>query len=207
MAQKEHLQIKFIFIIFSIFTLGCFNSKDDNITHYFEKIEVEQIPNTTIFINNPNLKLQNGVYYFSDKPFSGYLKSTYNTDTIKSMASYFEGKQHGISQTFFLNGQLETVRSYKNGFAYGRHFGYWENGNIKFDFIYFNDKRQGVQKRWYKSGHKYSILTFSDDREDGMQKAWRENGDLYINYEVKDGIRYGLQKAALCYTLKDEKIK
>jgi hypothetical protein len=40
-----------------------------------------------------------------------------------------------------------------------------------------------------------------------MQKAWRENGKPFINYEVKDGVRYGLQKSALCYTLKNEKMK
>jgi len=40
-----------------------------------------------------------------------------------------------------------------------------------------------------------------------MQKARRENGKPYINYEAKNGFRYGLQKAALCYTLRDGKLK
>jgi antitoxin component YwqK of YwqJK toxin-antitoxin module len=78
---------------------------------------------------------------------------------------------------------------------------------MKFDFSYFNDKREGMQKQWYESGSEYCALNFSNDRENGMQKAWRENGNPYINYEVKDGVRYGLQKSALCYTLKDQKLK
>ena len=77
----------------------------------------------------------------------------------------------------------------------------------KFDFIYINDKREGIQKQWYESGSQYYELSFTNDQENGMQKAWRENGKPFINYEVKDGVRYGLQKSALCYTLKNEKIK
>ena len=91
--------------------------------------------------------------------------------------------------------------------SFGQHLGYWKNGNRKFDFKYFNDKREGLQKQWYESGSKYYELSFTDDQEKGTQKAWRENGKPYINYEVKDGVRYGLQKSALCYTLKDEKLK
>jgi len=70
-----------------------------------------------------------------------------------------------------------------------------------------DDSKEGIQKQWYESGKKYYELTFADDKENGMQKAWRENGKLYINYEVKDGIKYGLQKSALCYTLKNGKLK
>jgi antitoxin component YwqK of YwqJK toxin-antitoxin module len=73
--------------------------------------------------------------------------------------------------------------------------------------MYLNDKREGLHKKWYENGSQYCELSFTDDQENGMQKAWRENGKPYINYEVKDGLRYGLQKSALCYTLKDEKLK
>ena len=53
------------------------------------------------------------------------------------LGSYFQGKQHGLTKTFFPNAKLETERNYKDGIGYGRHFGYWQNGNKKFDFIYF----------------------------------------------------------------------
>lgn len=207
MEQKEHLLSKFAYLIFCIFIFSCTQPKDKKATNDFEKVDVSQIPTITIFENDTALKLQNGVYYFGNKPFSGFIKSKYNSDTLKSIASYFQGKQHGSTKTFFPNGTLETERNYKNGIGYGRHFGYWKNGNMKFDFVYFNDKREGTQKQWYESGKPYCTLSFTDDRENGMQKAWRENGKPYINYEVKDGVRYGLQKSALCYTLKNEKLK
>lgn len=206
MEQKEHLLNKFVIIILCFFAFGCKSPKVEVAKNVFEEVDVSKIPNTTIFDNNANLKLTNGVYYLNGKPFSGYIKSNYNANAVKSVASYYSGKQQGSTKTYFPNGKIESDRNYRNGISYGRHFGFWENGNMKFEFIYFNDKREGVQKQWYHSGSKYYEMTYQNDQENGMQKAWRENGKPYINYEVKDGERYGLQKSNLCYTLKDQKI-
>jgi antitoxin component YwqK of YwqJK toxin-antitoxin module len=207
MVQKEHLLNKFIILLFCQLIFSCSETANKKSNNIFEKVDISQVPNTSIFLNDNKLKLQNGVYYFGNKPYSGFIKEIYKNDTVKSFASYYRGKQHGTTKSFFENGKLETERYYKNGIGYGRHYGYWRNGNMKFDFSYFNDKREGLQKQWYESGSPYYVLTFADDHENGMQQAWRENGKPYINYEVKDGISYGLQKSALCYTLKDQKIK
>jgi antitoxin component YwqK of YwqJK toxin-antitoxin module len=200
MEIRELSLIKNAFFIVCVFTFGCSQPKD-------QKVDLSQIPNDTIVLNNAKLKLQNGVYYQGSKPYSGFIKEEYATGTLKSIGSYFQGKQHGLTKTFFPNAKLETERNYQDGIGYGRHFGYWQNGNKKFDFIYINDKREGIQKQWYESGSQYYELSFTNDQENGMQKAWRENGKPFINYEVKDGVRYGLQKSALCYTLKNEKMK
>ena len=207
MGIKELSLIKYVFLIVCVFNFGCSQPKEGKTINSFEQVDVSQIPNDTIFQNHSTLSLQNGVYYIGSKPYSGFIKDVYETDTLKSISSYFQGLDQGTTKTFFPNGALETERNYKNGLAYGQHLGYWKNGNRKFDFKYFNDKREGLQKQWYESGSKYYELSFTDDQEKGTQKAWRENGKPYINYEVKDGVRYGLQKSALCYTLKNEKLK
>jgi antitoxin component YwqK of YwqJK toxin-antitoxin module len=207
MGIKELSLIKYVFLIVCVFNFGCSQPKEGKKNYSFEQVDVSQIPNDTIFQNNSTLSLQNGVYYIGSRSYSGFIKDVYETNTLKIIGSYFQGKQHGTTKTFFPNGKLETLRNYRNGMAYGQHLGYWQNGNKKFNFIYFNDKREGIQKQWYENGSPYCELSFTDDQENGMQKAWRENGKPYINYEVKDGVRYGLQKSALCYTLKDEKLK
>ena len=208
MEQKELLQIKsFVIIICLLIFNSCDNKKEKVVSNIFEKVDVTQIPKTTIFKNDSSLKLNNGVYYVGSKPYSGFIKEIYTTDTLKWIGSYFNGKQHGSTKAFFENGKLESERNYKDGVGYGRHCGYWKNGNMRFDFSYFNDKREGLQKQWYESGSKYYALNFKDDHENGMQKAWRENGKPYINYEVKNGISYGLKKSALCYTLKDQELQ
>lgn len=207
MEIKELSLIRLYLLICCIFAVGCNLSSSKNTTNRLEIVDVSQIPKDTIFQKNSKLSLQNGIYYLGSKPYSGFIKNVYQTDSLKSIGSYFQGKQHGTTKTFFPNGALETERNYKNGLAYGNHFGYWKNGNKKFDFMYVNDKREGMHKKWYETGRQYCELSYTNDQENGMQKAWRENGKIYINYEVKDGIRYGLQNSALCYTLKDEKLK
>jgi antitoxin component YwqK of YwqJK toxin-antitoxin module len=207
MAQKELSLTKLGICIYCILSFGCSHPNDIKKEVVFENIDVAAIPNDTIFQTHSTLSLLNGVYFLNNKPYSGFIQNMYAPGLIKSIGSYFKGKQHGATKTYYYNGKIESIRNYKDGIGYGRHVGYWKNGNQKFDFIYYNDKREGIQKQWYENGNKYYELSFVDDKENGMQKAWRENGKPYINYEVKDGLRYGLQKAALCYTLKNGQTK
>jgi antitoxin component YwqK of YwqJK toxin-antitoxin module len=205
MAQKARLLFKVILVL-GLLT-NCQDDKEKGPKSFSLLVDTSKIPKDTILLTNKNLILENGVYYFDKKPFSGYIKEMYHEKLLLSIGSYWNGKQEGITKTFFPNGKLKDSRSYKDNKAFGRHFGYWANGRQKFDFIYINEKKEGVQKQWYESGAPYTFLTFKDDREDGMQRAWRENGKPYINYEARDGYRYGLQKSALCYTLRKGKIE
>jgi antitoxin component YwqK of YwqJK toxin-antitoxin module len=198
--------------VVSIFILNvCVACSSASLENYFANfdtlVDSSQIPATAIYSRDTNLVLINGVYFYKRIPFSGHVREFYDSKIMKADNSYLNGKLHGISRTYYGTGQLRDSRCYKENLAYGRHYGYWDNGNMKFDFLYRNDKMEGVQKQWYQSGRPYTALTFQNDTESGMQKAWRENGKLYINYEVKNGKRYGLQKSALCYTLRDGKLK
>ncbi len=210
MAQKEHSLSRVI--LFSCFLsmmlcLSCTVKKDETVSTVFGEVDISQIPMDTVSSVDSILHLDNGIYFYNNKPFSGFIKEVYENNALKSIGSYYQGMQHGITKTFHLNGNLRDSRSYKENIGYGRHFGYWGNANMKFDFTYYFDKREGTQKQWYQSGSPYTFLNFKNDREHGMQHAWRENGKPYINYEARDGFRYGLQKSALCYTLKDEQAK
>jgi hypothetical protein len=211
MVLKEHSLSKVISyscLLSILFCLSCtVNKKEETVSAVFEEVDISKIPMDTVSSIDPILRLDNGIYFYNNKPFSGFIKEVYENGVLKSIGSYYHGMQHGLTKTFYPNGKERDTRSYKENIGYGRHFGYWENGSMKFDFTYYFDKREGIQKQWYQSGSPYAFLNFKDDREHGMQYAWRENGKAYINYEVKEGFRYGLQKSALCYTLKDEEVK
>ena len=207
MALKEHLLIRLI--IFGSIAFGyynCTNNKKEGetISSSFT-VDTVSIPLDTILSSASNLKLEKGIYYLNNLPFSGYIKENYDNNSIKLIGGFYNGMQHGQSVSFYLNGKQRDIRMYRENKSYGKQIGYWENGNQKFEYYYLNDKREGLNKQWYESGKPYAFLTFKDDREEGMQQAWRENGKPYINYEAKDGFRYGLQKSGLCYTLEDEK--
>lgn len=170
-------------------------------------VDVSGVPSVIEPATNPELVLSNGVYLLRGTPYSGFIEERHSNGTVKSLASYYRGLQHGTAKTFYVDGRLRDTRGYRANLSYGRHIGYWDNGNIKFDFTYRDDKREGLHRQWYRSGAAYAALTYRDDKEYGMQRAWRMNGKLYINYEARDGYRYGLQKSALCYELADGAVK
>ncbi len=209
MFRRIHLYVKpILFLTVLIFLISCSgNRKEGGITPLSFIVDTALIPKDTILANAKNLKLNNGLYYLNEKPFSGYIKDVYENGQVQSIASYLNGMQHGTTISFYENGRLRDSRCYKENKSFGKHIGYWENGNQKFEFYYLNDKREGPNKQWYESGQPYAFLNFKDDKEDGTQQAWRQNGKPYLNYEAKDGFRYGLQKSNLCYTLEDEKFK
>ncbi len=165
------------------------------------------IPIDSIKSDESGVEIINGVVYRNKLNFSGYVITSSVDSKAYKVEGFLNGMQHGRSVEYYPGGALKTLRMYKENKSYGKHIGYWENGNQKFEFYYNGDKREGPNKQWYESGAPYAFLNYKDDREEGLQQAWRENGKVYINYEVKDGYRYGLQKSALCYTLKDEKLK
>jgi antitoxin component YwqK of YwqJK toxin-antitoxin module len=211
MGFRKYLFIPLLLLVTGLFFLSsCSNiskERGEVISSSSFFIDTSLIPNDTILSTVANLKLDNGLYYLDNKPFSGYRKELYENKQVGFIGSYLNGMQHGITLTYFDNGKLKDSRAYKLNKSFGKHYGYWENGNQKFEFYYLNDKREGANKQWYVTGKPYSFLNFKDDKEHGMQQAWRENGKPYINYEAKDGFRYGLQKSGLCYTLADEKLK
>ncbi len=170
-------------------------------------VDVSGVPSVTVAATDPELALANGIYLLRGAPFGGLVETRYPSGSVKSVASYSRGMQHGLAKTFYADGRVRDTRSYRANLSYGRHVGYWDNGNIKFDFTYLDEKREGLHRQWYRSGSAYTALTFRDDREFGMQRAWRENGKPYINYEARDGFRYGLQKSALCFELAEGAVK
>lgn len=211
MVPREHSLFNLgIGLILWLFLLSCssgLGKKEEGIDLPSLDVDTTAIPRDTLVSTTEGLRLTNGIYYWQEQPYSGYLTEQYETGQTKLVYGYLNGMQHGKSVSYYESGQLRDNRMYKQNKSFGRHYGYWENGKMKFDYLYLNDKREGGNKQWYESGNPYSFLNFKDDREEGMQQAWRENGKLYINYEAKDGFRYGLQKSGLCATLENEKFK
>lgn len=209
MVQKEHLL--FSLFIFFIATVSCTSNnktiKEQPVTAASFYVDTSGIPHDTLAATHDALKLNNGLYYFNGRLYSGNIKKLDLENGIFSVGGILDGMLHGRSVSYYADGKIREIRMYRKNKSVGRQIGYWENGNMKFEFYYLEDKREGSSKQWYERGAPYAFLTFKDDKEEGMQQAWRENGKAYINYEAKDGYRYGLQKSNLCYTLEKEKFK
>lgn len=150
------------------------------------------------------LHMQNGVWYYQGKPFSGYLHAFYPGGALQSTQSFYQGKEEGALHTFFLSGARETERYFAGGEKTGIHRGWWENGQPRFEYHFLNGAYEGDFREWYASGapFKYVVYRHGADLE-GM--GWRENGKLFMNYVMKAGRRYGIMNAQPCYTLRNEK--
>ncbi len=214
MVPKELLFNKFHLVatIFCLLTMNSCNhfQQQSNIAdinkNYF--VDISGIPTDTVLVSNKKLSFINNFYFFEGKKFSGIVVDSYLNGRIKKQISIYNGMLHGTYKSYYEDGKPWEIRTYKNNLSTGKHYGFWpKSGKLHFEYNYFEEKMEGLQKKWYKSGKPYLSLTYLNDREEGLQQGWRENGKPYLNYVAKEGYRYGLQKAALCYSLRGERIK
>lgn len=147
-----------------------------------------------------------GIALWQGNPFTG--TAVVFQDTTKVAAtSYQEGRKEGMSQKWFLDGQLSYKGFYKKGKQDGVAKTWWKNGNLRTKSHFKEGVAHGLQLSWYKSGTPFTAIQLVDGKEEGLQKAWRENGKIYNNYEAKNGRIFGLKRAALCYELEEEVVQ
>ncbi len=163
-----------------------------------------QIPQLIIIQDDSNLYISNGVYYYNNNPFSGYILSKYENGTPEEKSGYLNGKKEGISFEWFPNSSLRSERFYTNGEKNGIHYGWYENGSIRFQYSFKNGINEGISTEWYRDGMISRQTVYSCGNEVSA-KAWGVNGKLYINYEVRNGVIFGLNNSVPCYSIKNGK--
>jgi len=149
-----------------------------------------------------NLKLDNGVLYYYENPFSGTLFSYYKVGKLKFQIEYLNGKKHGFEKQWYESGNNLIERFYKEGFKTGIHKSWWQDGVQKFEY-HFNKKGEfhGVVKEWYKNAQVFRDFNYVDGKEVGLQRMWKDDGTIKANYEVVNGERFGLIGLKKCYTV------
>ncbi|MDH7445564.1 toxin-antitoxin system YwqK family antitoxin [Aquimarina sp. 2201CG14-23] len=154
---------------------------------------------------DPELMLQNGVLYYKETPFSGFVVSYFVNKKIQSEIEYVKGRKHGYEKQWYQNDSLSLTRLYTKGFKTGIHKAWWENGNKKFEY-HFDNKGQyhGNVKEWYTTGQVYRDFNYKNGKESGSQRLWKKNGNIKANYEVINGERFGLIGLKKCYRIQDK---
>jgi len=150
------------------------------------------------------LQLENGIYFYNNLPFSGYILSKYENGSPEEKSGYLNGKKEGISLEWFPNGSIRSERFYTNGEKNGIHYGWYENGSIRFQYSFKNGVNEGISTEWYRDGMISRQTVYSSGNEVSA-KAWGVSGKLYINYEVRDGVIFGLNNSVPCYSIKNGK--
>ena len=163
------------------------------------------LPKTyAVLISDTSLHLINGILFYKDQqPFTGELKEDWANGNLKTAEVFLNGKQHGLSETFYWDGKKESTRWYSNGEKDSIHTGWWENGNKKYEYHFQHGAYNGMFTEWYESGKIIQQVMYARG-EELYGKGWRENGKLYMNFVMKEGRRYGLNNSNLCYGVKNQ---
>ncbi len=154
----------------------------------------------SIDVSNEALKLTNGVLYFNNNSFTGYIVSYFKDSKLKSETQYKNGRKQGYEREWLNNGTLILDRYYNEGKKVGIHKSWWPNENPKFEY-HFNDKGvyHGIVKEWYESGQIFRIFNYHSGKETGSQRLWKPDGSIKANYQVVNNERFGLIGLKKCY--------
>lgn len=169
-------------------------------------------------VTNPS----DGLVYrkFTSVPFTG---STTPTSDNPSGGSFKKGKKHGLWETFYENGLLQTKGNYKDGKPDGLWIRYREDGDLISKGQYLNGKREGYWERytdglmdyadWYEKGLYENGLKEGDwvlvwtkngrlkrkgsyvkGKPEGLWESFFNDGDFWSSGEYVDGKREGYWK-------------
>jgi antitoxin component YwqK of YwqJK toxin-antitoxin module len=163
-----------------------------------EQTSVE-IPDKIVVLADTNLSERQGVLFYAQKPYSGYVISNYPDKKLASRNAYLDGKLEGKQEKYYPDGSKMEVRFYKENRKAGEHHGWWENGQMKFEYFIENDIPIKTHREWYRNGQLYSLSNYNQEGQpEGEQKMWFETGQIKSNYVIKDGRRFGFLGAKGC---------
>lgn len=183
--------------IFSVLLFSCAGKRDTAGTN---------MSALTLSASDPALHFQNGSLYYGDRLFSGNTQEKYSTGKVKSKAEFRNGKENGITETFYENGGKETVRFYTAGEKDSIHGGWWPGGQRKFEYHFKNGNYNGLFTEWYANGQMDQQILYANGKEISG-KGWRENGKPYMNFFWRGNRRYGLVNPNMCYGVEKGKVK
>lgn len=117
MERRARLRNSLLFLLFII--AGCTSSvKKDQ--------QPQVIPNVLVNRIDTGLSNANGTLLLHAQSFSGTLFTLYEgtTDTAE-LASYLNGKEHGLWVKYYPSGTVKEKRSFDNGKKSGDYMAWW----------------------------------------------------------------------------------
>jgi len=98
-------------------------------------------------------------YNKPDGIFSSYYNSQDDEEQkLASEETYCNGKKHGISKYWYVDGTLGRESNYNHGSLHGITKAWWSNGQLKFQHNYCCGSEDGWQEGYYETGiKKYQI--------------------------------------------------
>jgi antitoxin component YwqK of YwqJK toxin-antitoxin module len=113
-----------------------------------------------------------------DQPFTGTAYAYYPDGTTLFLKSEFkDGKQNGLYEEFYKDGQLNYRYSFKEGKEDGEWSWYTEGGTMIKLETYKDGQLHGPWSSWYENGQQRVKGQFENGEEVGEWFAWDEEGN------------------------------
>lgn len=123
--------------------------------------------------------ITNDIFYYKNtvKPFSGTCLLLFNdSEQVKMKIQFREGKMHGLTQQFFINGNLRMHGNYKNGLLSGKWEAWYQNGKLAYSVNYCNDSLNGKYTEYYENGNLKESGEYSMNRKSGNWQYYHTDG-------------------------------
>ena len=112
------------------------------------------------------------------KPYTGKAARTHFDGTKISEINYRAGKQNGLTQFWYNNGNLRSTFNYIAGQLDGNSTYYYTNGNMQKLTTYRVGVKHGPTIDWWPAGKKSFEENYANGFPEGKWLSWWPNGKL-----------------------------
>ncbi|MFO8067338.1 MAG: toxin-antitoxin system YwqK family antitoxin [Bacteroidales bacterium] len=130
------------------------------------------------FSQDQNIIIKEGLYYINGDLFTGTFTQTNEEGIVTAKLKIKNGKPHGKSEYYFLNGEVLEIRNFRKGLKHGTWLKYNEENVIISLAKYKRDKKHGNWKIWDDNGNLRYSLHYKNGEKTGTWEMWDENGNL-----------------------------
>ena len=130
LVKNRAVLIIFFLYIFSFVCSSIFAQEKSE--EYWE-VKNWQEPRDAVPFNE--LILQNNIYLYKDKPFTGVAIERYPNGILQRAVTFANGKQNGQMLMWYPDGSPQMSANYVNGYLQGRFLGWYNNGNVIYDLM------------------------------------------------------------------------
>ena len=127
--SRTMLLLPVIFIFSFAFSTAFAQNKSEE---YLEVISWKE-PKDAVPFNE--LILQNNIYLYKDKPFTGVAIERYPNGMLQRAVTFVKGKQNGPMLMWYPDGSPQMSANYVNGYLQGRFLGWYNNGSVIYDLM------------------------------------------------------------------------
>jgi len=119
--------------------------------------------------------------------FTGVMTESYPDGSVKSKSEIADGRMHGKSEGFFLNGQKQIEEYFKLGVSDGIRTHWDTNGIKESEGRIVHGEFDGEYRKWHTNGQIAEQIFFEKGKPHGVAKSWYPSGFLKSRVEMEVG--------------------